>query len=159
MRREGMELFLKSDKCLTNANRFAQEAAMSAPRTARQRRGRKVSDYGLQLREKQKARRIYGVLERQFRHYFAMAEKRPGLTGENLLLLLEMRLDNIVYRMGFAETRAQARQMVVHGHFDVNGQKIDIPSYICKAGEEISVSEDSAPTITSRCFRLSFLAE
>jgi small subunit ribosomal protein S4 len=143
MRREGMDLFLKSDK--SSAMESLRRKGYVPPGSHGQRRARKVSEYGLQLREKQKARRIYGVLERQFRHYFAMAEKRPGLTGENLLLLLEMRLDNIVYRMGFAETRAQARQLVVHGHFDVNGQKVDIPSYRCKAGEEISVRERSRP--------------
>lgn len=141
MRREGMDLFLKSDK--SSAMEALRRKGFIPPGPHGQRRVRKVSEYGMQLREKQKARRIYGVLERQFRHYFALAEKRPGLTGENLLLLLEMRLDNIVYRLGFAETRAQARQLVVHGHFDVNGQKVDIPSYRCKAGEEIRVRERS----------------
>jgi small subunit ribosomal protein S4 len=108
-----------------------------------QRRGRKVSDYGQQLREKQKARRIYGVLERQFRRHFEQAEGRPGVTGENLMQVLEMRLDNCVYRLGFADSRAQARQIVRHGHFDVNGHKTDIPSYACKPGDEIRVRESS----------------
>jgi small subunit ribosomal protein S4 len=108
-----------------------------------QRRGRKVSDYGLQLREKQKARRIYGVLERQFRRHFARAEGRPGVTGENLMQDLEMRLDNCVYRLGFADSRAQARQLVRHGHLEVNGTKTDIPSFICKPGMEIRVRDNS----------------
>jgi small subunit ribosomal protein S4 len=108
-----------------------------------QRRGRKVSDYGLQLREKQKARRIYGVLERQFRRHFEIAENRPGVTGENLLQVLEMRLDNCVYRLGFGDSRAQARQLVRHGHFEVNGTKTDIPSYNCKPGDEIRVRDTS----------------
>jgi small subunit ribosomal protein S4 len=109
-----------------------------------QRRGRKVSDFGLQLREKQKARRIYGVLEKQFGRHFERAERRPGVTGENLLQELEMRLDNCVYRLGFADSRAQARQLVRHGHFDVNGVKTDIPSYICKPGTEIRVRQTSS---------------
>lgn len=141
MRREGMDLGLKSDK--SSAMENLRRKGFVPPGPHGQRRGRKVSEYGLQLREKQKARRIYGVLEKQFRRYFEMAEKRPGVTGENLLLLLEMRLDNIVYRLGIGETRAQARQMVVHGHFEVNGQKVDIPSYRCKVGDVISVRERS----------------
>ena len=141
MRREGMDLGLKSARAsvMETLNRKGYQP----PGPHGQRRGRKVSEYGLQLREKQKCRRTYGVLEKQFRRYFEVAEKRPGVTGENLLLLLEMRLDNIVYRLGFAETRAQARQLVVHGHFDVNGQKLDIPSYRCKVGDVISARESS----------------
>jgi small subunit ribosomal protein S4 len=103
-----------------------------------------VSDYGLQLREKQKARRLYGVLERQFRRHFEIAERRPGLTGENLLLVLEMRLDNVVYRLGLADSRPQARQLVRHGHIQVNGHKVDVPSYTCKVGDEIGVRERSS---------------
>lgn len=139
MRREGMDLGLKSARAsvMETLNRKGYQP----PGPHGGRRGRKVSEYGLQLREKQKARRIYGVLEKQFRRYFEVAEKRPGVTGENLLLLLEMRLDNIVYRLGFAETRAQARQLVVHGHFEVNGQKLDIPSYRCKVGDVIAARE------------------
>ena len=102
---------------------------------------RKVSDYGVQLREKQKARRIYGVLESQFRRYFGMAEKQSGMTGANLLNILERRLDNTVYRLGFADSRPQARQLVQHGHFDINGKKADIPSMLVKAGDRISVRE------------------
>ncbi|MEO8288970.1 MAG: 30S ribosomal protein S4 [Chloroflexota bacterium] len=139
-RREGMKLFLKGDKCFSNCT---IEKRPMPPGPHAQRRGRKVSDFGLQLREKQKARRIYGVLERQFRRHFEAAEKRPGLTGENLLLVLEMRLDNVVYRLGLADSRSQARQIVRHGHIIVNGQKTDIPSYICKPGDEIRVADAS----------------
>jgi small subunit ribosomal protein S4 len=141
MRREGMDLGLKSARA--SVMETLNRKGYLPPGPHGQRRGRKVSEYGLQLREKQKCRRTYGVLEKQFRRYFEVAEKRPGVTGENLLLLLEMRLDNIVYRLGFAETRAQARQLVVHGHFDVNGQKLDIPSYRCKVGDVISAREHS----------------
>jgi len=102
-----------------------------------------VTDYGLQLREKQKARRIYGVLERQFRRYYAEANRSKGVTGERLLQLLELRLDNVVYRLGFADSRSQARQLVNHGHFAVNGRKVDIPSYLVKENDEITVRESS----------------
>ena len=141
MRREGMDLGLKSAR--SSAMETLQRKGFQPPGPHGQRRGRKVSEYGLQLREKQKARRIYGVLEKQFRRYFERAAKRPGVTGEYLLLLLEMRLDNIIYRLGYAETRAQARQLVTHGHFEVNGHKVDIPSYNCKVGDEITVRERS----------------
>src|SRR5947209_16807106 len=123
-RREGVKLFLKGEKCFTKCT---VERRPMPPGAQSQRRNRKVSDFGLQLREKQKARRIYGVLERQFRRHFEIAEGRPGLTGENLLLVLEMRLDNVVYRLGFADSRSQARQIVRHGHIAVNGHKTDIP--------------------------------
>jgi small subunit ribosomal protein S4 len=106
-------------------------------------RRRKASDYGLQLRAKQKAKRVYGVMERQFRRYFEEAERRRGLTGSNLLSLLESRLDNVVYRLGFAASRPQARQMVRHGHFAVNGQKVNIPSYQVQAGDVVSVRANS----------------
>ncbi len=139
-RREGMKLFLKGDKCFTKCT---LERRPQPPGQHAQRRNRKVSDYGLQLREKQKARRLYGVLERQFHLHFEAAEKRPGVTGENLLQVLEMRLDNVVYRLGLADSRPQARQIVRHGHFDVNGHKTDIPSFICKPGDEIRVHESS----------------
>src|SRR5215210_7582022 len=128
-RREGIKLFLKGEKCFTKCT---IERRPTPPGPHGQRRGRKVSDYGLQLREKQKARRLYGVLERQFRRHFEEAEKRPGVTGENLLQVLEMRLDNVVYRLGLADSRPQARQIVRHGHISVNGQKVDIPSFMCK---------------------------
>src|SRR5438105_12570042 len=133
-RREGVKLFLKGEKCFTKCT---LERRPSPPGPHAQRRARKVSDFGLQLREKQKARRIYGVLERQFRRHFEIAENKPGVTGENLLRELEMRLDNMVYRLGFADSRKQARQLVRHGHFDVNGHKTDVPSYICKPGDQI----------------------
>lgn len=139
-RREGVKLFLKGEKCFTKCT---IERRPMPPGQHSQRRGRKVSDYGQQLREKQKARRIYGVLERQFRRHFEIAEGRPGVTGENLMQVLEMRLDNCVYRLGFADSRSQARQLVRHGHFEVNGHKTDIPSYSCKPGDEIRVRESS----------------
>jgi len=106
-------------------------------------RRQKVSEYGLQLREKQKARRIYGVMERQFRRYFKEADRRKGVTGENLLQLLESRLDNVVYRLGFGRSRMEARQLVNHGHFAVNGRKVDIPSYLTRSGDVIAVREGS----------------
>ena len=139
-RREGVKLFLKGEKCFTKCT---IERRPTPPGQHSMRRARKVSDFGLQLREKQKARRIYGVLERQFRRHFAIAEGRPGVTGENLMQELEMRLDNCVYRLGFADSRAQARQLVRHGHFEVNGTKTDIPSFICKPGMEIRVRDTS----------------
>jgi small subunit ribosomal protein S4 len=107
------------------------------------RRRRRASDYARQLREKQKARRIYGVLERQFRRYYREAMRRPGMTGENLLIILESRLDNVVYRMGFADSRAQARQLVQHGHIDLNGRRTDIPSALLKPGDVVSVHPTS----------------
>ncbi len=140
-RREGMKLFLKGDKCFTPKCTIERRPQPPGPHS--QRRNRKVSDYGLQLREKQKARRIYGVLERQFRRHFEAAEKRPGVTGENLLQVLEMRLDNVVYRLGLADSRAQARQLVRHGHIMMNGHKTDIPSYMCKPSDEIRVMDTS----------------
>ena len=139
-RREGMKLFLKGEKCFTKCT---LERRPTPPGPHAQRRGRKVSDFGLQLREKQKARRLYGVLERQFRRHFEAAERRPGVTGENLLQVLEMRLDNVVYRLGLADSRPQARQVLRHGHLEVNGHKVDIPSYQVKVGDEIRVRENS----------------
>jgi len=114
----------------------------TSKRTPNRRRG-KMSQYGLQLREKQRAKFIYGVLEKQFRNTFEKAARKPGITGENLLIMLESRLDNVVYRMGFAVTRREARQMVVHGHYTVNGKKVNIPSYMVKAGDVIKVKEKS----------------
>jgi small subunit ribosomal protein S4 len=139
-RREGMKLFLKGEKCFTP--KCPLERRSYAPGVHGQLR-RKVSDYGIRLREKQRAKRIYGILERQFRRHFEEAERRPGATGENLLQILETRLDNVVYRLGFADSRAQARQLVRHGHFEVNGRKTDIPSYQVKPGDVISVRERS----------------
>jgi small subunit ribosomal protein S4 len=135
-----MKLFLKGDKCFTP--KCPVERRAYAPGDHGQRR-RKVSEYGVQLKEKQKIRDIYGVLERQFRKTFEEAERRPGITGENLLQLLEMRLDNIVYRLGWADSRAQARQLVRHGHFALRGRKTDIPSAQVKLGDVIAVREGS----------------
>ena len=129
-RREGQKLFLKGERCYTGKCAVARRAY--APGQHGQARNKKQSEYGRQLRTKQYARRYYGVLESQFRHYFEMAEKMPGVTGENLLRLLESRLDNVVYRLGFASSRAEARQLVSHGHFSVNGRRVNIPSYLVK---------------------------
>ena len=136
-RREGQKLFLKGDRCYTD--KCAIERRPFAPGMHNQGRTKKLSEYGMQLREKQKARRYYGVLESQFRKYFEMASQRKGVTGENLLSILETRLDNVVYRLGFAMSRAEARQLVRHGHFTVNGKKVDIPSYLVKPGETIAL--------------------
>lgn len=140
-RREGMKLFLKGERCLTP--KCSVEKRGFPPGMHGQRRSRKVSEYGLQLREKQKIRRIYGVLERQFRKVYGEAERQGGATGNNLLQLLEQRLDNVVYRLGFADSRSQARQLVRHGHFVVNGRKTDIPSFITKPGDSLTVRPGS----------------
>jgi len=140
-RREGQKLFLKGDRCYTN--KCAIDRRSYAPGMHGQNRGKKPSEFGLQLREKQKARRVYGVLERQFRGYFDKATRQKGMTGENLLRLLERRLDNVVYRLGFAASRAEARQMVTHGHITVNGKRVNIPSYLVNVGEVISIKESS----------------
>lgn len=139
-RREGIKLFLKGDRCYSDKCTLNRRSA--APGQHGQGR-RKISEYGLQLREKQKARRIYGVLERQFRRYFELAERQKGITGENLLRLLERRLDNVVFRLGLANSRPEARILVTHGHFLVNGRRVQIPSYLVKVGDEIQVSEKS----------------
>lgn len=142
-RREGEKLYLKGDRCYTP--KCALERRNYPPGQHGQSGAfrRKMSDYATQLREKQKARRIYGVLERQFRRYFAEASKSTGVTGATLLQLLETRLDNVVYRLGFATSRKQARQLVLHGHFTVNGKKVTVPSYLLKAGAQIAVAESS----------------
>lgn len=140
-RREHLKLFLKGDRCYTDKCAF--ERRSYAPGQHGQRRGGKVSDYGIQLREKQKVKRIYGIFENQFRRYYHKAERQKGITGTNLLILLERRLDNIVYRMGFASSRDQARQLVRHNHFAVNGSKVNIPSYQVKSGDMIEVKEKS----------------
>jgi small subunit ribosomal protein S4 len=139
-RREGTKLFLKGERCYT-------------PKCSVDRRGyppgqhgqgrKRVSEYALHLREKQKARRTYGVLERQFRRYYDLAARRRGITGENLLQLLETRLDNVVYRLGFASSRPEARQLVLHGHFSVNGRKVSVPSYQVRPGDVVAVREGS----------------
>jgi small subunit ribosomal protein S4 len=140
-RREGVKLFLKGDRCMSS--KCAIERRNTRPGQHGQARPRKQSGYALQLREKQKVRRTYGVLERQFRRYYQGAARRKGKTSENLLQMLEMRLDNVVFRLGFGDSRAQARQLVAHGHFQVNGRKTDIPSALCKPGDEIAVREGS----------------
>ena len=139
-RREGQKLFLKGDRCYSRKCSFDRRSY--APGQHGQGR-KKVSEYGKQLRTKQIARRYYGVLEGQFRRYFELAEKMPGVTGENLLAILESRLDNVIYRLGLASSRAQARQLVLHGHFTVDGRKVNIPSYLTKVGQVISVKESS----------------
>ncbi|MBR0352535.1 MAG: 30S ribosomal protein S4 [Oscillospiraceae bacterium] len=139
-RREGVKLFLKGDKC------YSEKCPMNSRAFAPGQHGQgrsKNSEYGQQLREKQKAKKFYGVLENQFRSYFEMAERRPGQTGENLLSILESRLDNVVYRLGFAMSRAEARQMVSHGHVTVNGRKVNIPSYQVKPGMIVALKETS----------------
>lgn len=142
-RREGEKLLLKGERCFTPKCALERRAYAPGMHGRQAQFRRKESEYGLQLREKQKARRIYGVLERQFRRYFREAERRKGLTGVNLLIILESRLDNVVYRLGFADSRVQARQLVRHGHFDVNGRKTNIPSFLVKAGDAIAVRERS----------------
>lgn len=139
-RREGVKLYLKGDRCYSDKCAFSKRGY--APGQHGQGR-KKVSEYGIQLREKQKARRTYGVLEGQFRTYFDKADRQKGITGENLLVLLERRLDNVVYRLGFGSSRNQARQLVRHGHFTVNGHRVNIPSYQVKAGDVIQVKESS----------------
>lgn len=139
-RREGQKLFLKGERCYTVKCAITRRAY--APGQHGQGR-KKTSEYGMQLRAKQMTRRFYGVLEGQFHHYYDMATKMPGKAGDNLLILLESRLDNVVYRCGWASSRAEARQLVVHGHFTVNGKKVDIPSYLLKAGDVVAIKEGS----------------
>ena len=139
-RREGQKLFLKGERCYST--KCALEKRNYAPGQHGQSR-KKISEYAVQLREKQKAKRFYGMLETQFRNLFDKAAKRKGMTGENLLIMLESRLDNVVFRMGFASSRKEARQLVNHGHFTVNGKKVDIPSFEVKAGDVIKVKEKS----------------
>ena len=137
-RREGQKLFLKGSRCYSD--KCSVSRRNYAPGEHGQKR-KKLSEYGTQLREKQKTKSFYGVGEKQFRKYFVMASNKKGITGENLLQILESRLDNVVYRLGFGTSRAQARQLVNHGQFDVNGKKVDIPSYLVKPGDVISVRE------------------
>ena len=137
-RREGQKLFLKGERCYSEKCSVGIRAY--APGQHGQGR-KKSSEYGLQLRAKQTARRFYGVQENQFHHYFEIAERKQGITGDNLLRILESRLDNVVYRVGFASSRAEARQLVGHGHFEVNGKRVDIASYLLKAGDVVSICE------------------
>ena len=139
-RREGQKLFLKGERCYST--KCAMEKRNYAPGQHGQSR-KKVSEYGTQLREKQKTKRFYGLQETQFRNLFDKAVKKKGITGENLLILLETRLDNVVFRLGFGSSRKEARQLVTHGHFLVNGKKVDIPSYTVSAGDAIKVKEKS----------------
>ncbi len=139
-RREGTKLFLKGERCMTG------KCALDRRSTAPGQHGaanKKMREYGVQFREKQKTRRYYGVLEKQFKNYFAEAERRDGMTGENLLKILECRLDNVVYRMGMAESRKEARQLVLHAHFLLNGKKVNVPSMIVKVGDVITVKDSS----------------
>ena len=140
-RREGEKLYLKGDRCYTGKC-GVQKRAFAPGQHGMARK--KVSEYGLQLREKQKARRFYGVLEKQFEKYFEMASKQKGITGDNLLAILESRLDNVVYRLGFAMSRAEARQLIRHSHFELNGKKVNICSILVKPGDTISLCEKSA---------------
>ena len=139
-RREGQKLFLKGERCYSEKCSVALRGY--APGQHGQGR-KKSSEYGLQLRAKQTARRFYGVQENPFHHYFEIAERKQGITGDNLLRILESRLDNVVYRVGFASSRAEARQLVGHGHFEVNGKRVDIASYLLKAGDVVSICEKS----------------
>ncbi len=140
-RRAGMKLFLKGARCYSD--KCAIERRAYAPGEHGKSRRMKETNYGVQLREKQKARRMYGILERQFRNYFEKAAEAKGVTGEVLLQMLERRLDNVVYRLGFAVNRSQGRQLVRHGHFTVNGRKVDVPSYLVRPGDEVAVREKS----------------
>ncbi|MCG8423323.1 MAG: 30S ribosomal protein S4 [Proteobacteria bacterium] len=140
-RREDMKLFLKGERCYTD--KCGYERRSYPPGQHGQARRRKRSDYGEQLREKQKVKRIYGIAERQFRGYYHRAARMKGVTGENLIQLLERRLDNVVYRMGFVSDHAEGRQLVRHGHFKVNGQRVDIPSYLVRSGDVVEVRDKS----------------
>lgn len=139
-RREGCKLYLKGERCTSGKCAFDHRSTAPGQHGAAR---KKVGEYGKHLREKQKARRYYGVLEKQFRHYYDMAENMEGITGTNLLVLLERRLDNVVYRMGMAESRKEARQLVLHAHFTLNGKKVSIPSLLVKPGDVIAVKEKS----------------
>ncbi len=150
-RREGTKLFLKGDKCYGPKCPVALRP--TPPGEHGRARVRKQSEYGMQLREKQKAKRAYGVLETQFHRYFEKAERQKGITGEYLLVTLERRLDNVIYRLGFGASRAQARQIVLHGHIRVNGQKVTIPSFLVSVGDEITIREKSAETDRFKALR------
>lgn len=150
-RREGTKLFLKGDRCYSNKCAVVRRQSAGAPGQHGQTR-KKLSNFGLQLREKQKAKRIYGVLEKQFRIIYKNANKKSGITGENLISFLEMRLDNVVFKLGFANSRKEARQLVSHGHFCVNGRKVDIPSYRVKVNDIIEVREKSRSTDKFKSF-------
>ena len=143
-RREGCKLYLKGERCTNGKCAFDHRSTAPGQHGAAR---KKVGEYGKQLREKQKARRYYGVLEGQFKHYYELAEKMEGIVGENLLILLERRLDNVVYRMGMAASRKEARQLVLHSHFTLNGKKVATPSILIKAGDVIAVKETSKESV------------
>ena len=143
-RREGTKLFLKGERCTSGKCAFDHRSTAPGQHGAAR---KKIEEYGKQLREKQKARRYYGVLEGQFKHYYELAEKKEGITGQNLLIILESRLDNVVYRMGMAASRKEARQLVLHAHFTLNGKKVTIPSLLVKAGDVIAVKESSRDSV------------
>ena len=143
-RREGCKLYLKGERCTNGKCAFDHRSTAPGQHGAAR---KKVGEYGKQLREKQKARRYYGVLEGQFKHYYELAEKMEGIVGENLLILLERRLDNVVYRMGMAASRKEARQLVLHSHFTLNGKKVSTPSILVKAGDVIAVKETSKESV------------
>jgi small subunit ribosomal protein S4 len=142
-RREGEKLFLKGERCFSQKCSFERRSYPPGLHGRQAQFRRKESDYRLQLREKQKVRHLYGLFERQFRRYFQQAQQQKGLTGENMLIILESRLDNVIYRLGLASSRAQARQLISHGHFEVNGRKMSIPSFLVSAGDKIAVRENS----------------
>lgn len=146
-RRESVKLFLKGQRCYTDKCAIEKRNTVPGEQGRSFRARRRLVGYGLQLREKQKVKRIYGVLEKQFRRYFQKAARKKGVTGEQLLQFLECRLDNIVYRLGFGSSRAQARQLVLHGHVSVNGRKVNIPSYLVSKGDEISIAKKSRDNI------------
>jgi len=150
-RREGMKLFLKGDRCFTDKCAFARRGYAPGQHGPSQMR-KKVSNYGLQLREKQKAKRIYGILEGQFRRYYEKADKMRGIVGENLLMLLEMRLDNVVFKLGYGNSRVEARQLVNHGHMLVNGHKVDIASFKVSVNDVIAVCDKSKATEKFKTF-------
>ena len=139
-RREGTKLYLKGERCTSGKCAFDRRSQVPGQHYDSR---KKVGEYGMHLREKQKVRRYYGLLEKQFKNYFVMADKKPGMTGENLLVILESRLDNVVYRMGMASSRKEARQLVLHNHFRVNGKKANIPSILVKAGDVVTINESS----------------
>lgn len=148
-RREGVKLYLKGDRCYSEKCAIARRAY--APGQHGQSR-KKLTNYGLQLREKQKAKRIYGILETQFRNYYEEAERQKGISGENLLRILETRLDNVVFRLGFASSRVEARQLVRHGHFTVNGKKVNIPSFEVSVNDVVAVKEKSRTSDKFKAF-------
>ncbi len=144
-RRENLKLYLKGDRCYSDKCAFDRRSY--PPGEHGERRGRKISDYGIQLREKQKVKRMYGLSEKQFHLFFERAERHRGVTGTNLLMLLERRLDNVVYRLGFANSRSQGRQFVLHNHFLINGKKVNVPSFLVKKGDAIEVKEKSKKNV------------